>query len=323
MIRDAVSANESEMMNSEQRRELEGLCRSVCWDANMAYYSTFRTGGVVEALVEIGDGEELTRLMPWLHRHRIPWRVVGGGSNILVTSRYHQGVFIRLRGSVAQITFLATEDPQDSHGCRVRVSAGCSLASFIGWCCRNGLSGLEDMAGIPGSVGGAIRMNAGAFGITIAEVLESVRYSTAQGELREASSREIAFGYRHTRLPGEPEAQILITTGIFRLVPADRRQVAARCREIIEWRKQKQPSGLGSAGSFFKNPEGEFAGRLIERAGLKGLTLGKAMVSPKHANFIVNTGGAIPEDIIGLMQAIRERVLQQSGILLEPEVQIF
>ena len=179
------------------------------------------------------------------------------------------------------------------------------------------------MAGIPGSVGGAIRMNAGAFGHSIGEVLQRLQCATDRGELLEADREEIVFRYRHTTLPGEPAVRMLITGGVFLLQRADRQRVAARCREIVEQRRQKQPLGVGSAGSFFKNPAGDFAGRLIERAGLKGLTLGKAMVSPKHANFIVNTGGAVPEDIIGLMQEVRSKVLQQSGVLLEPEVHIF
>lgn len=310
-------------MNSQQRTELAALCRSIRWDVNMAAHSTFRTGGIVEAMVEPDDSEELAALMRWLHRHQMVWHAIGGGSNILVSSRYHEGVFIRLRGSVEDITAEPADTPDNDDGCSVRVGAGCSLAAFVAWCTRNGLTGLEFMAGIPGTVGGAIRMNAGAFGHAISEALQAVQCTTAQGEILEATDKEIVFSYRHTLLPGEPAAKMLITQGIFLLHHADREELAARCREIIEQRRQKQPSGVGSAGSFFKNPEGDFAGRLIERAGLKGLTLGKAMVSPQHANFIVNTGGAVPEDIIGLMQEVRQKVLQQSGVLLEPEVHIF
>jgi len=310
-------------MNDQQKAELAALCRAVRWGVHMASCSTFRTGGVVEAMAEPGSGDELAALLGWLHRQRIGWRIIGGGSNILVTNRYHFGVFIRLRGSVDDLTIRPPAAADRSERCRVRVDAGCNLAALVSWCGRNGLGGLEFMAGIPGSVGGAIRMNAGAFGQSIGEVLQRVRYLNDRGESLEAERGEIHFSYRYTRLPEEPGARLLITGGDLLLTPADRREVEARCREIIAQRRQKQPAGVGSAGSFFKNPEGDFAGRLIERAGLKGLTLGKAMVSPQHANFIVNTGGAEPEDIIGLMEEVRHKVLQQSGVLLEPEVHIF
>ena len=310
-------------MNQQQRTELAALCRSIRWDADMASYSTFRTGGVVEAMVEVVEMGELSALLRWLQQEQAPWHVIGGGSNILVTGRYHEGVFIRLRGSIQDILLESTDADAADEDVRVRVHAGCSLAAFLGWCVRNDLGGLEFMAGIPGSIGGAIRMNAGALGHAISEFLESVHCMTSQGEPLAVAKDEAVFAYRSTRLPGEPAGKMLITSGVFRLQRADGQQVAVCCREIIEQRKQKQPRGLGSAGSFFKNPEGDFAGRLIERAGLKGLSHGKAMVSPKHANFIVNTGGAAPEDIIALMEEVRRKVLQHSGVLLEPEVRIY
>ena len=289
----------------------------------MAAYSTFRAGGIVEAMVESGDPDELVVLMRWLHRHQIPWQVIGGGSNILVARPFCPGVFIRMQGSVSDIAAIPADDPNDGGSCKALVSAGCSLAALVSWCTRNGWAGLECLAGIPGSVGGAIRMNAGAFGHSISEALHLVQWTNAQGEILEATREEIVFSYRHSQLPGEPFGKMLIIRGVFQLQHADRELLKTRCREIIEQRRQKQPPGLGSAGSVFKNPTGDFAGRLIEQAGLKGLTFGKAMVSPQHANFIVNTGGAVPADIIGLMQEIRRKVLQQSGVLLEPEVHIF
>ncbi|ADW16871.1 UDP-N-acetylenolpyruvoylglucosamine reductase [Desulfobulbus propionicus DSM 2032] len=306
-------------MNSQQRDELAALCPLIHWDADMAAYSTFRAGGTVEALVELSDADHLAAVLQWLHARRIPWQVIGGGSNVLFTSRRHEGVYIRLHGSVRDIDC----DRENNGECRVRVHAGCSLGALVGWCMKNSLRGLEFMAGIPGSVGGAIRMNAGAFGHAIGEVVDTVRYATEWGEMVEARREEVQFAYRSTCLPGEPQAKMLITGGVFRLQTGDGAQIARQCREIIAQRKQKQPAGIGSAGSFFKNPTGDFAGRLIEVAGLKGLAVGKAMVSPKHANFIVNTGGAVPEDIVGLMEKVRQEVLRQSGVLLEPEVHIF
>lgn len=309
------------VMNSRQRAALAALCPSTRWDVSMASHSTFRAGGVVEAMAEPADSGQLAALVRWLHREGVAWRAIGGGSNILVASRYHEGVFIRLRGSVRDLC-PEPASPHDPELTRVTVEAGCSLAAFVSWCASRGLTGLEFMAGIPGSVGGAIRMNAGAFAHAIGETLHSVTCVGAQGEFREMAREEIAFAYRTTRLPGEPTERWLICRGVFVLQRADQQELTARCRDIVACRREKQPAGVGSAGSFFKNPEGDFAGRLIEQAGLKGLTRGGAMVSPRHANFIVNTGGAEPEDIIALMQEVRERVFTHSGVLLEPEVHI-
>ncbi|MCL2790557.1 MAG: UDP-N-acetylmuramate dehydrogenase [Desulfobulbus sp.] len=305
-------------MNRRQHLELAALCRTVYWDVNMAAHSTFRTGSVVEAMVRTGTGEELAAVLRWLHRERVTWHVIGGGSNILVTGRYREGVFIRLDGKVQDIL-----NERDGDAFLVRVSAGCSLAALLGWCIRSNLGGLEFMAGIPGSVGGAIRMNAGAFGQAIGDVLEAIWCLNERGEPVTVTREEAAFAYRCTRLPEEPQVRMVITGGQFRLQAADGCQVAAQCRNIIAQRRRSQPQGMGSAGSFFKNPQGDFAGRLIEQAGLKGVTVGRAMVSPKHANFIVNTGGAMPEDIVGLMEKVRQKVFAHSGVLLEPEVRIY
>jgi UDP-N-acetylmuramate dehydrogenase len=313
---------QSKGMDSRQRRELSALCPAIRWDVDMAAYSTFRTGGVVEALADINAIDELATVLQYLRRENVPWYVVGGGSNILVARRYHHGVFIRLRGTVGQITSELTHSV-DGNFCRVTVHAGCNLAALLGWCIRNNLSGLEFMAGIPGSVGGAIRMNAGAFGHAISEPLLSIQVMNTIGQRAEIPKEEADFGYRSSRFPGESNGRLLITGGVFCLQPADGHQIAARCRDIIAVRRNKQPKGVGSAGSFFKNPEGDFAGRLIEQAGLKGLQCGKAMVSPTHANFIVNMGGAAPDDIIGLMEEVQQQVFRHSGVLLEPEVCIY
>lgn len=310
-------------MESRQRRELTVLCPAIRWDVNMANYSTFRTGGVVCALADIHTIDELVAVLRYLHQEIIPWYIVGGGSNILVASRYHEGVFIRLCATVAQIVSEPIHTT-DGRPWRVQVPAGCSLAALLGWSIRNNLTGLEFMAGIPGSVGGAIRMNAGAFGHAISEILLSIQVMNSAGQQAEVAKEDVRFGYRSSSFPGESLGRLLITGGVFCLYPSDGRQVVAqRCREIIALRRRRQPEGVASAGSFFKNPEGDCAGRLIEQAGLKGLRCGKAMVSPKHANFIVNTGGAAPDDIISLMGEVQQQVFRHSGVLLEPEVCIY
>ena len=308
-------------MNDQQRNELARLCPQVLWDVSMASYSTFRTGGMVEALVEIDTEAMLVAVMQWLRQQRLPWHILGGGSNTLVTSGVHPGIYIRLRNAVRSVRVKPLAD-EPGHGFLVTVGAGCSLPAFVGWCAGKGLKGLEFMAGIPGSVGGAIRMNAGAFGQAVSDRLHSIQCLTRQSEIVEIAREDMVFAYRTSRLPGEPAEKPVITRGTFLLEQGARELLQARIRELVLQRQQKQPAGVASAGSFFKNPEGNYAGRLIEQAGLKGLTRGKAMVSPVHANFIVNTGGAEPEDILALMREVRERVLEQTGILLEPEVHI-
>ena len=308
-------------MNDQQRSELARLCPQVQWEVSMASYSTFRTGGTVEALVEIDTEAMLVAVMQWLRQQRLPWHILGGGSNTLVTSGIHPGIYIRLRNAVRSAQVKPIMDGS-GQGFLVTVGAGCSLPAFVGWCAGRGLKGLEFMAGIPGSVGGAIRMNAGAFGQAVGEWLHSVRCLTQRNDVVEITREDMVFAYRTSSFPGEPAEKPVITSGTFILEPGERELLQARIRELVRQRQRKQPAGVASAGSFFKNPEGDYAGRLIEQAGLKGLTRGKAMVSPVHANFIVNTGGAEPEDILELMREVRDRVLQQTGILLEPEVHI-
>lgn len=308
-------------MNHQQQAHLNSLCPRVHWHVDMSNYSTFRVGGKVEAMVEITDPDALADLVRWLHTERIPWQVLGGGSNILIRDVFHEGVFIRLCSGSDNVRLLAgTGDTQKN--CSIEAWAGTPLASLVSWCTRNGLGGMELLAGIPGTVGGAVRMNAGALGQNISSTLDAVRVVDSQGMLRDYARNEIRFGYRQSFFPGEPE-KIILARASFTLQPADATLLAECNRKALEQRKQSQPQGFASAGSFFKNPEGDFAGRLIEQAGLKGLRQGNAMVSPKHANFIVNTGNARPDDIVELMRQVQEKVLQHSGILLEPEVHIF
>ncbi len=309
-------------MDTRQRSELADICSATMWSVDMAACSTFGSGGIAEALVEVRGRDELCSLVKWLSQNRINWRVLGGGSNILVATQYYEGVFLRLAGGLSVIEQILSQEDSSQNVGLVKVGGGCSLARFVSWCSRHSLGGLEFMAGIPGSVGGAICMNAGAFDRSVGEVLHSLICVTDQGKIHSLAAADVDFSYRKTSLPGENTEKFIVVEASFILQPEKQAVVEKRCRNIIGERKQKQPYGVGSAGSFFKNPEGDFAGRLIEQAGLKGLSRGRAMVSPKHANFIVNTGGAAPEDILDLMHEVRTRVFHHFGIMLEPEVHI-
>lgn len=285
------------------------------WNCSMADLSTFRVGGAASVVVFPLSLNELSLLVQGLGRMNLPWRVIGRGSNILVSDSGIEGVVVVLGRDFCSIERI---DIHRREQVLVRVMAGCSLAKVISWCAEQGLSGLEFAAGIPGSVGGATAMNAGAFGREISDVLYSVVIMDRVGTFRSKSHEQMQPAYRSWN--ERPDMTAVET--IFKLKKGDPEAIEARCRDIIAQRRNKQPCHAMSCGSFFKNPDGIPAGKLIEEAGLKGFQVGGARVSEKHANFIINTGTATAADIVSLMKHIRERVLKKSGIVLEPEVEL-
>lgn len=304
------------------RRELSASWTgTIHWDAPMGDYCTFRTGGKAEALLVASSRFELETLMRWLCKYEVCWRVIGRGSNILVRSQGFSGAVIVLGGDFCSMDW--ADDPGVGEKVRkVRVGAACSVARLIGWCTRQAVSGVEFMVGIPGSVGGAVRMNAGAWGSAIGDSMESIGYVDSEGKMHVVSKDRLDISYRQLQLlDGNIEDVIIIET-VVRLKPGRQKDIIAQCRKYQDLRRAKQPMGVASAGSVFKNPPGDSAGRLIDDAGLKGLRRGNAMVSPKHANFIVNTGQATADDIIELMREVQEKVHSHSGVMLEPEVHL-
>ncbi len=285
----------------------------VLFDCSMAQFCTLRVGGPAEALVYAEATGDLVELVSNLNREGIEWRVIGRGSNLLVTDQGLSGVTIILAGQ-----FGAISRPAAGADALLTAGASCMLPALVARCCKEGLAGLEFAAGIPGTVGGAVVMNAGAWGGEVKDVLHSVRLMRRDGTLLEKKRDELAFSYRKLRLDGPH----LVLDATFGLAPDEPRRIKARCDQLLVQRRSRQPQGVASAGSFFKNPLPRAAGQLIDEAGLKGLRVGGAMVSEKHANFIVNTGTATARDILDLMAVVQEKVLHRSGILLEPEVQI-
>jgi UDP-N-acetylmuramate dehydrogenase len=306
----------------EQRQQLASFWTGlVHWDVPMGEFCTLRTGGPAEALLKASTLPELRRLIAWLTERKIRWRVIGRGSNILVSSQGFAGVLIVLAGEFRAIRRESADADQSASG-TVRVGAGCPTGRLVGWCARHGQAGLEFMVGIPGSIGGAVWMNAGAWGGEIGKFIKTVTFVDCQGRVHEVGRPELEFSYRRMR-PLRPELrEAVVVEAVFALRPGSTREILDRCRELLARRRAKQPTGMASAGSFFKNPPGDSAGRLIEAAGLKGLQRGGAMVSTKHANFIVNTGMASAADITELMREVQERVYRFSGIKLEPEVHL-
>jgi len=326
-------------MDGELKQKLASLVSSpVLWDCPLRDYTSFAIGGPAIALVRVEDLLELKRVLLFLQEQKILWRIIGKGTNLLVNDSGFAGVILILGKGFSRISSLKTElnpVPQTSEniseGSVVQVGAACSLARLVDWCTDQGLTGLEFAAGIPGTVGGAVIMNAGAWGCEMAGVLRAVRVITPAGEISTFPRAELDFGYRiwhdySSQLPGVGETREnggakLVVVGVeLQLGLGDKEQILSLCQSYREKRRLKQPKKECSAGSFFKNPEGDAAGRLIEASGLKGVRVGGAMVSPMHANFLVNSGGATAEDVVSLMKKVQAAVQKDSGILLEPEV---
>ena len=302
-------------LSNSQAKDLEKLMPGkVMWDCPLARYTTLRVGGPAEAVVFAESDADLARLLEWLRAENIPRNIIGGGSNILVPDHGLTGVVVMLGRGLAEIETIGGEDDH----VLVRAGAGCRLAGLLKYCTDRAFSGLEFMVGIPGSIGGAIVMNAGCWGKEISDVLHSVTMLDPTGKLIQTERDKLDFSYR--QWGGGRES--VIVAAVFALVKGDIKTIKAACRKYLQQRKEKQPQHMASAGSFFKNPPGRAAGGLIEEAGLKGHRIGGAMVSPEHANFIVNTGTATAGDILALMRKVQSAVFDRSGIMLEPEVQI-
>ena len=309
-------------MNCKQRDMLSSCLQSeIQWDADMAAYSTLRAGGKAEALIDIQDQVELQQLVQQLQTQQIQYRVIGRGSNILVSEQGYDGVIIRLQGQLDAIAPMERKGELEQQS-SITVGAGCSMVRLVSWCTRNSLAGLEFMVGIPGSVGGAISMNAGAWGYEIGSLLREVFFVAEDGSLQQVIASGLDLSYRKFGFKQGELGNGIITSATLRLTPGKEEQIRQRCSDYLERRSGKQPTGVASAGSFFKNPANDSAGRLIEAAGLKGILCGAAMVSPVHANFIVNTGQATAGDIVRLMKKVQKAVFKQFGVMLEPEVQI-
>ena len=300
-------------MDARQKTELLRIAAGrIEFDSPMIRRTTFRVGGNAEVLYEAPDLEDLCRILPYLVKEEIPYLVIGRGSNLLVRDAGIRGVVIRLSGTLGRI------ECRKPDGSDILLGAGLSIVDLLIWCRRRGLSGLEFLAGIPGTVGGAVAMNAGAFGDEIGAWVREIRLVDPHGELHTIDRSRLTFLYRALDM----EKGAIIAQVGFRLNPETEKGVAGRISGYLKRRKASQPIEDASAGSVFKNPPNDYAGRLIEQAGLKGKRFGGAMISDKHANFIVNTGGATAADILSLIDAAREAVMRTAGIELESEIHV-
>jgi UDP-N-acetylmuramate dehydrogenase len=279
-------------------------------DAPMSDYTSFHIGGPADLLVDVQSEDEIASLMTQARHEEVPVVILGNGSNLLVRDGGIRGLVIKIGNNLNTMRV---------EGQRIIAGAGVSLAAVSNRAQREGLTGLEFAVGIPGSLGGAVLMNAGAYDGEMAFVVESVAVLTPAGQKEELSKDQLAFSYRHSSLQDDPA---VITEVVFHLQKGDPEQIRAKMDDFTNRRRTKQPLDLPSAGSMFKRPNGYFAAALIDQAGLRGYRVGDAQVSEKHTGFVVNRGHATAGEVLQLIHDVQEKVLAHAGVRLEPEVRI-
>ena len=278
----------------------------------MAKHTSFRIGGPVEVMAFPENAAQLSELLKVSKQLDIVPAILGAGTNVLAPDEGMKGLVICLKDCLDGMELLG--------GDRIRVMAGVTMTRAAVYAANQGLSGMEFAHGIPGTVGGGVYMNAGAYGGEIGQICESVSVMDMDGEIRELSRGEMGFSYRHSLLEEQPG---IVLSAVFALEQGDPVQIKEKMKELMGKRSASQPLDLPSAGSAFKRPVGGFAAALIDQAGLKGFQIGGAAVSEKHAGFVVNKGGATARDVQNLLKEVSDRVLAAFGIHLEPEVRIW
>jgi UDP-N-acetylmuramate dehydrogenase len=319
MVKEQISS-----ISTEQMKALTDVFKgSILANEPLARWTSARVGGMADALLEVHSSKELAEAASWLWKYRYPFLVIGGGSNILVSDQGYRGVV--LLNLAKQVRF--NDDPSSGQA-TVWAESGVNLGSLARQAAQKGFSGLEWAAGIPGTLGGAVVGNAGAHGGDMAGNLISaeILHQDSQGEVELWSTGQLDFGYRTSKLKPKTYENAfqpwgLVLSVLLRLERSDPQSIKVRMDDLVAYRHKTQPPGA-SMGSMFKNPPGDYAGRLIEAAGLKGTRIGKAEISPTHANFFVNQGDATANDIFQLIKLARDIVLKEFGIDLELEIQL-
>lgn len=280
----------------------------ILFHQSMKEYTTFRVGGEAECLILIQQEEELARLISYLNQIEQDYFILGNGSNLLVGDKGYRGIVLKFDGAMEQITV---------EGTRITAKAGASLSKVAVTARENGLTGLEFAAGIPGSIGGGVVMNAGAYDGEMKQIVEAVRVMDSDGQITTLDNDTMEFGYRTSIIKNRP---FIVLEVVLQLAEGDREQIGIKMEELSMLRRSKQPLEYPSAGSTFKRPEGYYAGKLIMDAGMRGYRIGGAQVADKHCGFIVNTGKATAADIREVIEEVQERVKERFHVSLEPEV---
>lgn len=274
-------------------------------------YTTFKIGGEAKILIEISSSDALCELIKSLNRFEIKYMILGRGSNILFDDKGYNGVILHIGHEYADIK---------SDGNIICAKSGAPLTSVCSTALKCGLSGLEFAYGIPGTVGGAVFMNAGAYGGEMKDVLVSCKVIDREGNIKTVKAKDMDLSYRHSIF--QKNGEVILSADLRLDESKSRREIEEKMNDLLGRRKAKQPLEYPSAGSTFKRPEGYFAGKLIEDSGLKGYTVGKAAVSEKHSGFVINLGGATFKDVTALIGDVQDKVLKDSGQVLECEVMI-
>ena len=274
----------------------------------MSGHTTFRVGGPADCLIELENQDQLRKVQEYLRKLEIPFVVLGNGSNVLVSDNGYRGVILQISNKMNQIRV---------EGRTVIAQAGALMSQTAKAAMEHGLTGLEFASGIPGTVGGGVVMNAGAYGGEMSQVVSSVTVVNSDGEVLELDNATMEFGYRYSTIRNQP---FTVTEVAFLLQEGDKEQIKATMDDLAAKRREKQPLEYPSAGSTFKRPEGFFAGKLIMDAGLRGFRIGGAQVSEKHCGFVINAGNATAADVMAVIQEVRACVKDKFNVELEPEV---
>lgn len=298
-------------MNDQFLTELENIMAGsgIFMEEPMKKHTTFRVGGPADVLVQ-PDETALAAVLALCRQYHVSYSFIGNGSNLLVGDKGIRGVVIEMTEPMGNI---------EVHGTRITAQAGAMLSKIANTAASNGLGGMEFAAGIPGSVGGAVVMNAGAYGGEMKDIIERVYVLDENGAQLELDRTALDLSYRHSCIP---DKKYIVTKVVLELVARDEAEIRSKMKELNEKRAEKQPLQYPSAGSTFKRPEGYFAGKLIMDAGLRGYQVGGAQVSEKHCGFVINKGDATAADICQLMRDVSDKVRAQFGVVLEPEVKM-
>lgn len=298
-------------MNDQFLTELQNVMggSGIFMEEPMKKHTTFRVGGPADVLVQ-PDETALAAILALCRRYHVSYSFIGNGSNLLVGDKGIRGVVIEMTDPMGNI---------EVDGTKIMAQAGAMLSKIANTAASNGLGGMEFAAGIPGSVGGAVVMNAGAYGGEMKDIIEKVYVLDENGAQLELDRDALDLGYRHSCIP---EKKYIVTKVVLELVPRNEAEIRSEMKELNEKRAEKQPLQYPSAGSTFKRPEGYFAGKLIMDAGLRGYQVGGAQVSEKHCGFVINKGDATAADICQLMRDVSDKVQAQFGVVLEPEVKM-
>ena len=298
-------------MNDQFLTELQNVMggSGIFMEEPMKKHTTFRGGGPADVLVQ-PDETALAAILALCRQYHVSYSFIGNGSNLLVGDKGIRGVVIEMTDPMGNI---------EVDGTKITAQAGAMLSKIANTAASNGLGGMEFAAGIPGRVGGAVVMNAGAYGGEMKDIIEKVYVLDENGAQLELDRDALDLGYRHSCIP---EKKYIVTKVVLELVPRNEAEIRSEMKELNEKRAEKQPLQYPSAGSTFKRPEGYFAGKLIMDAGLRGYQVGGAQVSEKHCGFVINKGDATAADICQLMRDVSDKVQAQFGVVLEPEVKM-